>query len=251
MAFSQYYRVRGSATGQASDIDLLVALADWSLLPEILEVLARLPFVSPDTPADIANRYADYTRLVAIRGQGIYSQKFRLWEARSDPDFPLSCDQSYSLSIHFLSFNFLEELLLTDLFPKQDFRLRAFSYRDRPAQGRTYRRENLAVAFSGEVVSDERTDKAWGRGFLEQFMVWEIRANRFYAGRLLCSILPTATLAWGNDEVYRLTLAFIGRIESRLRYEQKVRPNERQSVALAHIRSSEFVPYAALVADQA
>ncbi|WP_148082044.1 hypothetical protein [Streptomyces botrytidirepellens] len=244
MAFTPYYGVRGSTfIGAASDIDLLIAIPNASALPRALKALA--PFEALDQlPSNIQSR-CDYFSNESTRHPVVFSQKIGAWTQARDPDFEADCIRGYNVSLNFIEYDNLAPLLLPPTLA--DGELRVPYYRDRPGQDRKYKREDLAVSFSGEVLAEERIYRTVTGGFVESSLIWKTAYGRLYIGRLWNTILPTATVAWGEASMNPLMYLFLESIKLRLEAERKMRPHEYQALRLSHSRSGDFAPSIAAI----
>lgn len=243
LAWGSFYSTRGGGLESASDIDLLIFVENAA---SIRDALLRVCALQPVRHAECIAALSRRPDLCSDSGDGplwMFSQKLAMWSDTPDPQYQQRFyDPRYKLSLHFIVVPdrsnpaTLAQALL-------DERSCILDFRDTPVQTRNYVRDNVWVAFSGDIVREERQVSSNAGEYVEVLKPVVVHEERVYFGRVLNWFMPATCVVWGADNLAEFVRHVRVNITERLAEARRLRPLEYQSVWQAHPRSGEFAAH--------
>jgi hypothetical protein len=246
LSYGRFFNTRGSIERpDSSDIDLLLVVPNFDVLPSIARALVKLPGVDQDSVQSFTARIEPLLNLLSEHDHCIFGHKFRMWETTPDPYLATyQISGFYKINIHTLTSKTLNYLILRDLPVLEPdaaaFPLRVHEFRDDPARPTAIQR-----GFSGQEISIPVACETIQGGFLAEVSLADIVEGRFYPGVHLNLILPQFEVRWESPEML-LRLPLLGlrwKLLERLTEERRLRPFEHQTMSSSHTRHAIFAPH--------
>ena len=249
VSYGRFFNTVGSSVeNQASDTDILLVIPEYTLLPNVIDAIEKVPGSEIESLTAFRQRLGLFEELRKQKAEipVIISQKIRLWDPKMDPFLKdLQISGGYKLSVHVFSLDDFNYAILRDK-PiivgdgDGDFSRYIVDYRD----SEPFRRDNQR-SFSGRDETVELKAGAVKDGHLSKVAVCHIRDRRFYPGLHQNLILPQFEIRWDTlkEKIYLSLLGFRWKILERLTEERRIRPFEYQTLSLSHTRSAHFAPH--------
>lgn len=248
-SYGRFLNVRGGDAG--SDLDLLIVVQAFEHLEYLIEGMRDMPAVSAADIETTLRRALSFRQLHTDNYKlCVFSAKVTLWEDKEDPLLQ-ECEvtSAYRLSLHVLTRESFGRLLLAD------YPIIASHVVGREALISDYREEppnrgDFQRSFSGRSKAIAIDHETHEESFVRATKVFLIDdTHSYYPGMFQNLVLPTFDVRWGDSDCRRLVDSFRWKMIDRLRYEQRVRPNELLRLSWAHTRSEVFAPHVARSVD--
>jgi hypothetical protein len=248
VSYGRFYNVCGaSVEGKSSDLDLLLVIPDYELLPKLIKPLQSVSGISKKSIKEFETRVHHFDNFRRADGVHIISHKFPLWEDTTDPylgDFQIPA--GYLLSLHVFSQEAFDFLLLKNmpiLQPGGKNKKLERSIKDY-RNSKPERKDNQR-SFSGRDITLELLATKVQGGHISNVRVCHIEDERYYPGLHQNLILPQFEIRWESPtvRVYLPVIGFRWKILERLRDERQMRPYELQNLSLSHTRTDHFSPH--------
>ncbi len=250
VSYGRFFNVQGVvADKKASDMDLLLVIPNYQLLPEIARALKTLQGVDRESVSLLETRASKFESVVRADQPCIFSHKLKLWTDKQAPLLEESgIPGNYKLSLHIFSLEDFDHLILKDhpileAAADSKFIRRINDYRDEePTPGRAYDERSFGGIPVGEnPLSPRKVDL----GYIAGVQVCVIKNDRYCPGLHQNLILPQFEIRWENPKIrlYLRVLSFRWKILERLRAERTSRPFEEQKLSLSHVRFDIFAPH--------
>lgn len=249
--YGRYFNVHGNNGREASDLDLVLVIEDYSAIDAIAAMIAAHPALLDASVESIKDRYRIFQSSKFDDGRTVFSQKLKMWPSGvSDPMMEWAeTPACYLLSLHFISLDVLKWILVEDA--TELSREAASSKRTvRDFRATSTSRLDHQRSFGGrDQWLELETEKTQG-GYLRRSRVYVIDRDRhYYPGMFQNLIFPGFETRWDDLDIKEELDLFRWKMISRLRLERRIRPNEYLRLSFSHTRSEIFAPHIAWSID--
>jgi hypothetical protein len=257
-SYGRFFNTVGNRDNEPSDLDLLLVVRDYAVLPEVVAAFERVAGIRESDVKAMGERAGMFPEVRDGLQEGercIFSHKLALWPPSAADAFLVgtAINGEYEVSVHVFSDKDVDFLILRDQ-PRLEGERSIVDCRatrvDRADTQRSFAETQVQLAREG-------TEHECPAGFLVPSRVCHVedahpeQGTRYYPGQHQNLILPEFELRW-ELEAHRLYLplyAFKVKLAERLALERVQRPFEIQSLANSHTRKYAFAPYVSARVD--